>query len=424
MKGGIGIFILSLLIQFPAVKVFAESSSLSLSNILTIALAHNPTLLESAKDVKIALARKDQNQADFFLPEFSALADYNLTGASNLSSGWSLGFNASKTLFNGFSLANDLSSAENNLALAEQKYTEAFRNVRFQALTNYFSYLLLKETVSSCQAAMAQYESNYLFIKAQYDRGMTDGIVLMDARSDFEDSVSRSLKANRDLEQGRMKLFTFLGFSDSGQFITGSFLDMTNYVSTAAAQTNLFEKALSNSSSYSVILNSIFIAENSLTTLRLQALPSVNGNFSYKLGLSDTTSIQSSWNAGISLSLDLDQFLPVSRKAAEIQELEQTLERLNIEKLQKQSDIRQTLSNLITAIGYNARVLQNRKDNLDIAEQTLSRARTRYRLGIAAVSEILESEAYWHNSRLEYYNALSDYHISLFYLDSLTEEIL
>lgn len=444
--------ILSIGILFAANIIFAgQLQTVTVSNALALAVRNNLQLKQAGEDIKIAEAQLGQSLADYAIPKVTAsgsltfldplsvqdgvISSYSFTPPMTLvpvnytnvfSDNYSAGISVTKTIFNGFKLWNSMRVKQINLEIAKNKFEDKKKDVIYNTLYSFYSLFLLKENISLAEDQNGSLSNQMRNIQMNYETGSATEYDRVRVRVLYQNNQPRILSARNAYRTTKISLCDSLGLKDydNVEFI-GQISDFTNFIVSGMNATNAVDLALSNDINLKTLDQTIEIQKLQRDISDASHYPILSASFSFKDDFKKENMTNSdrswvpSWNAGLQLSIPVDDWLPFSKTANAVSEAEANL-RKNIEARQQMVDsLSLQVRSLLLQLDVAKITLDGQKEGLKQAKLGLQIANERYAVGSANVSEIIDSEFSYTQAQLGYLQSLFDYCNSILKLNRL-----
>ena len=432
-------------------KVFPETTTYSLSNVIDAALRNNLDIAQYRKDVENSEAQLKASWASLFLPQFSASGSFGYTDpnsvnranevihlnnnqtiviTNNWPDSYNSSLNVSKDLFAGFKYVDAVKTQSATYQLARQKYEDKAREIKLSVISQFYQQLEQEMVIKAAEAADRDYKGKLDMADLNFKKNSSTEIDLLTARYNYKSNIPKLSKARHDYLVQKMTLCNAIGITNTDSVIwVGNLFSLTNDLPAPPADSGWEKNALSNDITYQTARNS---TETARLTLHMQdwaRYPSLSGSFSYSYAYKkDSTSMnarswQSIWNSGLQLNIPLDSLLPFSSAGFGIESAKKTVEKLEIAENAQLSTVLLTVRTLIQQIQEYAETLDSRKDNLEIARLTLELTKQKSEAGGANSLDIADAEMAYAQALSDYGQSLCDYYTNYLKFKRLTDPV-
>ncbi len=383
-KNCIMLGLLSCFLLFPV----SAGSPLGLGEVLAMAQANNLGLLGTTIDVNAA--KRDVDTAwNLFLPQVNASLSHSGRGPgfapseslyggivvedSFVDSGLSLGFSVNITL--NAAVREQMESYKIGYQIQQVTYAQAKAEVQRTA-TKLFYYLVMEaENIKVQQANLNLAWKQYEQVKTKYEQGFASEMEVLTAELSHERLKSALQQAENQYNANLLSLKMLLGMGlDDELVIEGQVPSLLKPLEVQELNEYL-EK------SYSIALIDLNLAklEKTKELNRMQAFtPTVSFQGSYGLSAFNdnySNDFSDSASYSVSVSLPLDGFIPDSRTKVGLASLDDSLEKLH---LQRQQAVQQLQVSVVTQV-QNLNMLASQAK---LAEQSLELTKKLYAMNL------------------------------------------
>jgi outer membrane protein len=200
------------IIPAPASSEDATGTSLSLQQVIDMAIEANLNLKSSKEEINAALSTKKQSRSGF-LPAFNATYQYKRTDddtvkKSILTNLNEYNFSASFTqpLFTGFALINQYKMAGYGLDIAQANEQFVRQNVILEARSVYFTVLKADKLLKVSEETEKQIEAQKDVANNFYEVGMSPLNDLLQAQVELANAIQEVILDNNDLQNAQSDL--------------------------------------------------------------------------------------------------------------------------------------------------------------------------------------------------------------------------
>lgn len=271
----------------------------------------------------------------------------------------------------------------------------------------FYDILLVREQLHVVQQSVIQLGLALQQTEKRYDRGTAPKFEVLQAKVRYDNEV-REMMTNRNALDTAMVSFKRLLNLDKADFdIEGQLL--FEPVDTSLA--DLLEKAGGDRPAVRALEENVHAMRHDLEAARGARLPSVNSSFAWGWGNTSSfvpvgDAFDWYWNAGISLRWDFwDGGLTSGRVRQKTLEWERA--RVELAEAQKSNSLEVQLAYIRMR---NAREwIESRADDVDLAEEALDIAETRYEVGAGTFLDFSEANVAVTSARLGYIQAVHEH---------------
>lgn len=448
-RGLIGLLIMFV---FP-VAMFSEITTLDLNQAIETALNNNLEIKQLESALEVAKAGVGQAFGDLILPDISLSGSFTYLDkstveqqnsffglADDLPSGidltnawrdnWSATLNITKPIFAGFALYNNYEIEKKGLELAEKELEDKKKDLQFSVTEDFYYLFLLKENVDLMEYYDEQLAETVDYVTDNYNAGFVSRYDKVQAEANYLNNQSTLRSISNTYEIAKMAFLSTIGFEDDEEIeIMGSLWDATNFPMPDMEREDFLELAYENDIDLVTLENSIEVMEDSRDLAESGRYPSLSAFFSYGLDYSknyyddiegDPARIwEGSWNAGLQLTIPIDDWIPISSTAKSIAEVDATIEQYELLIEQYKKLIKVSVNTYFMQLEQAKTSLQAHKASVDSAELALELANKRFKAGTVSSLDLTTSEVSYQDAWANYLEAAYDYVSALLSLNAL-----
>lgn len=429
-----------------AVPAFAEVMTVSLSNAVDLALQNNLQYRQAQQDVRIAELQANESFADLVMPSISASAGLTYVDSNTASAGitsitgtnakltnsfadnYTAGVTVSKVLFSGLKLFNAWQVKAVNLEMARKKLDDQRKNVLTTVQTSFYNLFLLLENVKLTEDMVKSLKERVDYVRANYNAGLASQLDLIRADVQYKNNLPNMASIQNSYAMAKVALCDSIGIKgyDSTEF-TGNLMDSTNIAMVMMPQDEIVSKALSNDIGLMTIDFNIRMTQLSKDIALGSNSPTLstylNFNYKYKKWSSADFGIDrtwiNDWNVGLTLTVPIDGWIPISRNWNTFAEMDQTVEKLKLSRKQTEDGIRNQVKTLLLLIDQSRQTIAGQEDNVKQAKLGFALENQSYRAGTASALELSDSQLSLNQAQTSYYQAVFSYYSSVLQLRKL-----
>jgi outer membrane protein TolC len=438
-------------------NTFAEIKTITLSNALELALQNNLAIVKAEKDLETAQAMYGESFADFAMPSINGSAKFteldpltvqegvinfadvfpstlssnpafsSLLGGLQVISNvypdnYTAGISVTKTLFAGFRFWNSLSIRKEYFDLARAKLNDMKKETISSVTISFYNLFLIRENIESQLDYNQSLKDHVNFASNNYASGnaMQYDFIASDLRYKLSLPVLRELSNNYLNE--KLVFCQQMGLNDpSSVELIGDLLDATNIKLPVTNNDEILIQALSNDINLKSIETSIHVAKLSKDIALGEMYPTVDAFFNYNYGLGSTNSFapvqrtwNSTWNAGVELSMSFDSLIPYASKTwNKVAGDQSTFESLEAQRDMITNSISLEVQSLIQQLEEGRDDIRISRDDVNLAKLGYRLANERYKAGNSTELEVIdaensevEAESRWSKSIFDYYSSI------------------
>ncbi len=462
------------MVIFGIIVTWGMALSPDLELILTTALQNNPTLRQYRLDAQIAEAQYQQAWADFWLPDVSAgvsftyldpdtvdrgkmsVPQYTMTnlnlpviGGGGIPTGeyvpaptmmpmgvttnqtvfadnYGIQLQVAKPLFLGFRLANALKIRELNLKLARQKLVDQEQSIKASVIQSYYNILVLKENIRLSRQLSEALRKRYEFMQANYRAGLVSDYDVLKMEVQYKNTLPSLQRLETTYQTVLQQFFQLVGTNLEP---TGQIMEATNLTLSQTNEAEILAYVLSNNVNLVQIRTSREIQEYTYRLQQADRLPTVNSFFNlkydYRLEKSGDTERKwmPSWTIGVSVSIPIDEWLPLSKNSAVLKETRLSQEKtdLTIKTLEDQLSLQ--VRSLLAQLADQKQTIEAQSLNMRQAQRGLEMANDRYRQGVVSSLDVTDAETSYSQAQVNYLQSIYDYVNTVVKLKQLLYEL-
>lgn len=397
-KTTIGLFLFTLFGCF-STHSLAEPVSLSLQDLITIALKDNP-------QIEIAMHQYAQSQSSMtqansvYLPHLSTTAGINRHHIENVEpvdedNVALINFSASQLIYD-FGKATGLINSTKYLSDASRfNFIQYLHDVIYSVKQNYYSVLEKERLIEVAEKAVFTYEQHLIRAQKYYEAGVRTRIDVTNAEVELSNARLDLLHATSDFKTARVKLEQILGsvpnMGDYTLITEDPELDMMS--EQKPGLTNHLQNYLQSATENRPILAQmdalIKSSESTLKQVKGNYWPSIAANGEYNGYETDITSLADQWYFGIGLTWEFFSGFETDGQVAEakskIRELQASLRELEL-------SITQDVTDSYLRADENRQAVDLASQTYQLAEENLELAEGRYKAGLNDMIEFNDAQ--------------------------------
>ncbi|AKL98509.1 TolC family protein [Endomicrobium proavitum] len=281
---------------------FAHAEKVTWSEVSRQTLATSPSV-KSAK-LKLDNAELAYDRAVVsFLPDVSARGAYSRgeTSGNNLSENFSLGLNATLSIFSGFETYNDVRQKSADLKAAKAAYNRAVSDAAYEVASQYANLMWAYETVELSKQIQERRTENKDMVKLKYNSGNVDIGSLKRVEADVETANYDLRKAQRYIETASAALLKAIGRNDEVILETDERLD----VQEETVKKPNFNELIKNIPEYIAADYSAQSAKAASAKAKGSWFPNISLSGGVSRSGAEWLPDRKSWDAGVSVSYSL-----------------------------------------------------------------------------------------------------------------------
>ena len=437
--------IIVLIILLAASQLFGETRTVTLSNAVDLALQNNLQYRQTMQDVRIAELQANESFADMVMPSISASAGFTYLDSNTVASGissvsytnikltnvfadnYTAGVSVSKTLFSGLKLFNAWNIKLANLDLARRKLEDQRKSVVLSVQTSFYNLFLVQENVKLVEETVKSLKERVDYGRANYNAGLAAQLDLIRADVQYKNNLPSLSSSRNNYAMAKVAFCDSIGIKDYEHTeFAGNLMDSTNVaMPTGLAEDEIVRRALSNDINLISIDYNIRSTQYSKDIALGSNSPTLSTyfNYNYKYKKALTTDLDrtwvNDWTFGLSLSIPIDGWIPISRNWNTFAEMDQTIEKLKLLRAQTEDSVRNQVKTLLLQIDQSRQTIAGQAENVKQAKIGYALENQSYRAGTASAIELSDSQLSLNQAQTSYYQAVYSYYSSVLQLKKL-----
>jgi outer membrane protein len=418
-----------LIITFFSAGIFAqEEKTLTLDESIRIGLENSNMLHTSKMKLNYANARLSEINTNR-LPslKFSAaytrlsyinpfilntpFGDFNIS--PSILDNYNLKLTLAQPIFTGFKLSSSSNIAEYNYKATEEQYNKDRQDLVYNIKNAYWNLFKAKKVKEVTDQNVEQVKAHLKNVQNFYEQGLSTKNDLLKVQVQLSESELGQIDARNAVKLARINLFNVIGIPlntnseipDSVDIKTNNLSDLDGYI----------EKALDNRPELKAMQYNIKAGEAGVTLAESNWYPQIYlaGNYYYSKPnqriFPAENKFKDTWDVGVSVQVDLWNWGSTVDKTDQAKaQLEEARDSYKIVK-----------DNIVLEVNSNYLNLEQSKDKIAVAEQSVSQAKENYRVtdetfkkGLALNSDLLDSEVALLQANTNYIQSLVDYELA------------
>jgi len=418
------------LIFFCAAVVFPQKT-LSLSEVVKIALQKNTTIQKTEEGIKVYESSVKSAYGNL-LPSLSASGGWNWSrsvqeGGQYIYNGlafnapkqivqsrnYSAGASADITLFDGLSNFANISRSKNSLEAAKYSLDRAKQNLTYQAISGFYDVINAKKLMDVKEQDLKWNQKNYEII---LERNKLGNVTLADVYSQqvkVGNAELELIRAQNSYATTKSEYLYYLGLDMLEDF---TFEDPTvndkelklDMIEIDPNLNSLVEKALSNRSDLKSAKLTYQGSLDGITMAKAGHLPSLSNYYSYGTNANTIGEMFKSYSTSVGLSLNIPIFSGFSvENRVQQAEVEAKNNELDVNDLERQ--IKKEMQKTYLDLQASEKRLDVSKKNVTAAEENRKIEQEKYTLGATMLLNVLIANSDYTNALTNYVNAQFEY---------------
>ncbi|WP_157151032.1 TolC family protein [Brachyspira sp. SAP_772] len=429
-----------ILITIFSISLYSQSNenytnskiSINLEQALDLAIENDKTLKQAEYDVRIAQTQKDASFSDLFLPSLGVTGSLNIsepqeianiyTGIKTSPDTWSAGATLSKTLFTGFRNWNTDKAREVNLQMMKDIYYDERKNVAINTQLNFYNTFVAQENYRVYYQQQLNYSNRMRESYIKYRNGQVSEYEYLNAKVQYESTKPQLVTLSNNYESLKLTFIRQIGLTNVSDDVelVGNILDATKITLPDLDINVILDLIMANNIELSNMANNIEMLEYNRKVARSYLWPTLSASADVSIMTEDQVKNENNnfikrrgsrfnWGVGVSLNYSLDSLLPFSSTAKAAEEIQLSIEQMEVSYEQLRDNIEINSRNLISTAKSQELTLQSQAENARTAAYALQMAQRQYRGGTISTLELSDAELTYLNAQLAYLQAIYEY---------------
>lgn len=400
------------------------SQPLSLVDAVNLALARNPAVLKSQKELQASHGIAVQTRA-IVIPTVKLTGQYQIEDRALAESfsplrqdqNWGLGLRLVQSVYEGGRMKSALRSAKLTMQQAELRHQDVLLETVLLTETAYFDILLAAQQIDVQEASIKLLEQELSNTKRRFEAGVVPQFNVLRAEVEVANTRPRLIRARNSHRIAKNNLANVLGYDLPSTVWEDIPLNLTTALEETPYKINLEEalnQALTNRTDLAANHKALLAREEDVKFAKAANIPSLQGFVGYDMRnsiLTDDLSVEKhGWVAGAQLSWDIFDGLRTQGRVEEARARVDQAE-IAIDELRRriELDVRTAFSNFSEA----REVLESNRKVLEQAAEALRLAASRYGAGTGIQLDVLSAQTALTDARSTQVQALRDYQVAV-----------
>ena len=408
--------------------------SITLEDALIMAFDNDKTLKQAEYDVRIAQVQKSASFSDLFMPSLSISGGLNIAESkeyivNNMATGiysspdtWSANAVLSKALFTGFRNWNTDKARDVNLRIKRDIYYDERKNVDLNTKLNFYNTFVAQENYRVYLQQQLNYSNRMRETYIKYRNGQVSEYEYLNVKVQYETTKPQVVTLSNQYQSLKLTFIRQIGLTNTADEIDliGSILDATNITLPDMEYDDLLISIMNNNIELKNMGSNLEMLEYNRKIARSYLWPSFSANANVGISTIDKIKMENgsyrknregqfNWGIGFQLNYSLDSLLPFSSTAKAAEEVQLSIDQVEISYAQLRDAIEVSSRDLISTAKSQALNLQSQAENAQTAAYALQMAQRQYRGGTISTLELNDAEITYLNAQLAYLQAIYEY---------------
>ena len=401
------------IIPAPASSEDATDASLSLQQVIDMAIEANLTIKSSKEEINAALATKKQSRSGF-LPVFNATYQYTHNDEDTVKKSVftnlnEYNFSASFTqpLFTGFTLTNQYKKAGYGLEIAQANEQFVRQNVILEARSVYFTVLKAEKLLKVSEETEKQIAAQRDVANNFYEVGMSPLNDLLQAQVELANAIQEVILAKNDLQNAQSDLNILLRRSINTPVKLEDIQDFSSFDQDLAY---CLQTAEESRVEIKVANIEIALAEKDVKLAKSGYYPYVQlvGSY-YKLGEEWDVEDDNLWDIRAQASWD---FWEWGKTTYGVREKNSRLSQASLNKSETLDNVSAEVKRAYLRTRAAEKFIATVETAIEQAEENFRINEERYKEQVATATDVLIAQTLLSRTKTNYYSALYEYKIA------------
>jgi outer membrane protein len=420
---------------FAGLSLSARPASLTVDQAVELALRNNLDVRQAEEDVLIARADLGAAWADLYMPSLVLSGSFGyidpVTVSNPFNDSYSAGVTLRKDLFSGGKYWFAKEARQLTLDYAEVRLAEKKKEIERLTRLNFYALLLLKEKLRIATEYDKSLKYRLESARLNYANGIISQLDYLKEQVRYKNNQPLLLKAQNDYRNARRDFADFLGLqpadgaeggfdsaqpkvepsANEGPEPVGDILDSLRLKLTTDDEAAITASALASDLSLRALDYQAAVNEANRNALLAARWPTLSGSFNYKFDYKSSggadRSFVPNWNAGLSLNIPLDPWLPgISKLSQQLAGTDALAEKTRLQRAQAEMAVRSRVKTLLANLALAEESLASEQENVKEAKQVQDAAAKQYREGSLSVLDLNDAEVAYSQALANYWQAL------------------
>ncbi|MBI1183117.1 TolC family protein [bacterium] len=309
------------------------------------------------------------------------------------------------------SLLTSIKANEPNKAIANYQKDKTVQQVAYNTAVAYYNVLIQKERLSLLSQNETKLAELLRITRAQYEKGLIQKLDVDRIQVNYNNTTTQMKSVQMAYNMALNQLKTSMGYELSAPL---SIDESLNYDEMVAGNVAL-DSTIYNTMDYKIQQQSLMLNEIDLDRKKAALLPSLSAYARYgaqTFGNNFGDQFNSFYNYSVvGLRLNVPVFSSM-RRYSQIKQSELNLYSAKEQFNNVKNNLEMQVLNAYTALESAQNNLESNKENLDLAQSVFDATNVQYQVGMASLSDLLNSEFAFKEAQNQYISSLLSYSIS------------
>ncbi len=344
------------------------------------------------------------------------------TGIYSSPDTWSANAVLSKAIFTGFRNWNTDKARDVNLRIKRDIYYDERKNVDLNTKLNFYNTFVAQENYRVYLQQQLNYSNRMRETYIKYRNGQVSEYEYLNVKVQYETTKPQVVTLSNQYQSLKLTFIRQIGLTNTADEIDliGSILDATNITLPDMEYDDLLISIMNNNIELKNMGSNLEMLEYNRKIARSYLWPSFSANANVGISTIDKIKMENgsyrknregqfNWGIGFQLNYSLDSLLPFSSTAKAAEEVQLSIDQMEISYAQLRDAIEVSSRDLISTAKSQALNLQSQAENAQTAAYALQMAQRQYRGGTISTLELNDAEITYLNAQLAYLQAIYEY---------------
>ncbi|MCI0472115.1 MAG: TolC family protein [Ignavibacteria bacterium] len=425
--------VLVLLMLFLPALYAQESKTVTLSDCINIAVENNKLLKVSKSKIYFAGEKLNEVQTSQLptlkfngsaqrLSEVDPFKIGTMQISPSILNNYSMRLTLSQPLFTGFRLASNVEVSEYNYRVVEKDYQKDKNQLIMDTKIAFFNYVKAREVKKTIEKSIEQVAVRVNDIKNLYENGLATYNDLLKVKVQLSNFEILNLDATNNISNSMYYLNTIMGLPVSTNLVVRDSVRL--FIFDIPKLEDLINQSRQNRSDIKSLEFRIKSGESGIRSARSGWFPQLSFNANYLYANPNSryfpaqNAFKGSWDIGLTLTYDLWNWRLTTYQT---RQAESNVEQTKLTKEFLESTVELEVNQNYSTYKSSVERLRLTKETVEQAEENYRVTFEKYKSGLILNLEVVDAETSLLLARINYYNSMADYYISVARLEKAIE---
>jgi outer membrane protein TolC len=425
--------ILILMILFAASAIAQDGRLVTLDDCINTAIENNKMLKASKSRIYFAEQKLNEVQTAQLptlkfngsaqrLSEVDAFKIGNMQISPSILNNYSMRLTLSQPLFTGFRLASNVEVNEYNYKATEKDYQKDKNQLVMDTKIAFFNFVKAREVKKTIEKSIEQVSVRVNDIKNLYENGLATYNDLLKVKVQLSNFEILLLDATNNITNSMYYLNTIMGVPVSTNLVVRDSVRL--FIFDIPKLEDLITQSRQNRSDLKSLEFRIKSGESGIKSARSGWFPQLSFNANYLYANPNTryfptqNAFKGSWDIGLTLTYDIWNWRLTTYQT---RQAESNVEQTKLTKEYLESTVELEVNQNYSTYKSSVERLRLTKETVEQAEENYRVTFEKYKSGLILNLEVVDAETSLLLARINYYNSMADYYISVARLEKAIE---